>query len=281
MFKIIRIVVEFKEYITLSMLIVICFALMSLGDAAQLRGFRTFVVAGIGVAQNLVAWIPNPAALKSENQALRDLNLYLSSEVVATRKAKIENEQLRGYLELRETLEYPVVAAEVIGTMNSGLRNYITLNVGTDDGVQPGMAVVTDLGLVGHVLIASAKYSQVQLILNSDTRIAVKIERARVNGILAWEGGEQLVLRKIAKSHDVQAGDILVTSGYSTRFPRNIYVGRVTEVQDDPSSLFRKIQVMPMVNFETLEQVFVRLELPDPERLWLRDSLQSILQSKK
>ncbi len=281
MFKLVKIVVEFKEYITLSMLIIICFALMSMGNAAELRGFRTIVVGGIGVAQRLFAWVPNPVALKSENKALRELNFYLSTEFAKSRKALVENEKLRTALEFKESLDFPVLSAELVGRTTAGMRNYVTLNVGRNDKVQEGMAVMTERGLVGSIIAASDNYSLVQLVINIHTRIAVKVEETRVNGILLWEGSEELLLTKVAKSLDVEAGDRVLTSGYSTKYPAGIVVGQITQVRDDPSSLFRTITVRPLVNFETLEQVFVRLELPDAERLALRKQLEEKLRTKE
>lgn len=281
MLRFIRFVVDFKEYISLAMLIVICFSLMSLGHAAELRGFRTVVVAGIGVAQNLFAWIPNPVALKSENKALRELNYYLSREVVKTRKALIENEKLRAKLEMRKQLDYDVISAEVVGEITAEMRNYFMLDISGSSAVQRGMAVVTDRGLVGHIIDLSENFAQVRSILNRDTRIAVKVERSRIHGILVWEGDPWLSLKNISKSQDVQAGDIVLTSGYSSIFPADINIGRVSEVRDDPSSMFRTVAITPFVNFETLEQVFINTTLPSDERLELRRNLERKLQNSK
>ncbi len=277
MYKLLRFVVNFKEYITLSVLIVICIALMSVGNPAELRGFRTLVVGTIGVAQNLFSWVPNPVKLKSENEALRELNLYLSREYAKSRRAVVENERLRRALDFKENSEYPVITAEVIGRISSSLNNFITLDVGTNDGISPGMAVITDRGLVGTIITASDNYCQVRLLVDTDSRVAVQVESTRVNGILTWEGGENLLVHKVAKAFDVAAGDRIVTSGFSTKFPEGIVVGRISEVRDDATSLFRTIVVRPFVNFETLEQVFVSTQMPDPERVELRRQLQAEL----
>lgn len=279
--RIVDFIIRFKEYLTLSLLIIISFLLMSLGNAAELYGFRTVVVGGIGVAQSLFSWIPNPVALQSENKALRNLNYSLSREVARTRKALIENDHLRAMLDLKKQTTSPLIMAEVVGKIVAEMRGYVTLNKGEKDGIQAGLSVQTDRGLVGHVLATSDNFSLVQLILNRDTRIAVQVERTRIDGIVAWEGGEHLVLKNIAKTQDIQAGDMVLTSGFSSVFPSAVYIGRVSEVQDEPNSLFRRVLLTPTVDFSTLEQVFVSTKKPSPERQELEQIVAKKLQSKK
>lgn len=279
--RIIEFIIRFKEYLTLSLLIIISFLLMSLGNAAELYGFRTVVVGGIGVAQSLFSWIPNPVALQSENKALRGLNYSLSREVARTRKALIENDRLRAMLDLKKQTASPLIMAEVVGKVVAEMRGYITLNKGEKDGVRAGLGVQTDRGLVGHVLATSDNFALVQLILNRDTRIAVQVERTRIDGIVAWEGGEHLVLKNVAKTQDIQAGDMVLTSGFSSMFPSGVYIGRVSGVQDEPNSLFRRVLLTPSVDFSTIEQVFVNTKKPSPERQELEQIVAKKLQSNK
>ncbi len=274
MFRLMRIIFEYKEPITLCFLIIISFSLMSLGDTTQLRGFRALSVTGIGTVQEVFSFIPNPAALKAENEALRELNYYLSKEVGKERKAKLENERLRSLLDIKQEYEFPVVVAEVVQRVTSGLRRYVYLNAGSEDGIQEGMTVANDRGLVGHVFAVEESHCLVQLITNLDTRISVVDERSRVEGILVWEGGRHMKLTKVAKSRDVQAGDMLLTSGFSSMYPEDVYVGTVAEVTEEPGSLFREILVEPRVDFDILEQVFVSMQVPHPEILELRKKLQ-------
>lgn len=281
MFRFMRIIFEYKEPITLCFLIVICFSLMSLGDTTQLRGFRALSVTGIGTVQEVFSFIPNPAALKAENEALRELNYYLSKEVGKERRAKLENERLRSLLDIKQEYEHPVVVAEVVQRVTSGLRRYVYLNTGLSEGVQEGMMVANDRGLVGHVFASEDNYCLVQLITNLDTRISVVDERSRVEGILVWEGGKYMKLTKVAKSRDVQAGDLLMTSGFSSMFPPDVYAGTVVEVTEEPGSLFREIIVEPRVDFDILEQVFVSTQVPHPEILELRKRLQEKIELDK
>ncbi len=261
--RFLELIVRFKEYITLFALVVMCFSLMSYGNVAQLGGFRSIVIATIGTMQDAFSWIPNPVALKTENQAIRDLNLQLSGEVVKMRQSVIENERLRSMLEYKNKSTLPLLNSEVVGKTSTDTRNYITIDKGSASGVKDGMTVVTDAGLV-----------------NRDSRISAKIQRTHDDGIITWEGTENLVMKNIPKVQDVQAGDIITTSEYSTKYAKDIVIGSVLEVTSEGNSLFRKIIVKPAVSFSSLEQVFVVLQQPDPERLELEKKMEEILRRK-
>jgi rod shape-determining protein MreC len=267
--RFIAFVVRYKNYITLCALVVMSFSLMSFGNLAQLGGFRAVVVGSIGWIQSLFAWVPNPVALKSENLALRELNLQLSVESARSRQAMVENATLRRMLELPKLTEYKLIAADVEGKTTTQLRNYATINKGTKDGVKEGMSCITDAGLVGRIIGTSEHYAVIQLLLNRDTRVASKVQRSRVDGIVTWDGESFLSLKDVPKSFDVQVGDVILTSNYSSRYPANVVVGRVTRVDEENNSLFRRVVVEPAVNFSTLEQVFVVNYIPNDERLRL------------
>ncbi len=280
MYSIIEFIVRFKEYVSLSAVVVICFSLMTFGNVAQLGGFRSVVVGGIGWLQNAFSWIPNPVALKSENAALRELNYQLSDERAKIRQALIENDKLRKMLEFKKQTTFPVVTADVVGKTTTEVRNYATLNKGAEDGIQEGMTVMTDAGIAGLIIASSKNYSLVRLLINRDSRVASKIQRSRIDGILVWEDDQTMIMKNIPKSYDVKEGDDVITSEYSNRFPPNIAIGRVVKVLDEPSSLFRKIIVQPAVNFSSLEQVFVVKMLPDKERVVLEKEIEERWKSR-
>ena len=262
-------VVRFKNYITLGTLVVMSFAFMSVGSLSQLGGFRAVIVGSIGWMQSLFAWIPNPVALKSENLALRELNLQLAVESARSRQSMVENATLRKMLELPAYTDYHLIAADVIGKTTTQSRNYATINKGVEDGVQEGMCCITDAGLVGIVIGTSPHFAVLQLLLNRDTRVSAKVQRTRVDGIIQWEGETFLVLKNVPRSLDVQAGDVILTSSYSQKYPANIVIGRATQVSEESNSLFRRVVVEPAVNFATLEQLFVVDTRPNSERVAL------------
>ncbi len=278
--RLIELIVRFKEMITFAALIIISLSLISMGNVSQIGGFRTVVIGATGWLQELFSWVPNPGALESENKALRELNLKLSSEVTRMRHALIENKELRKLMELEEAQERPYITSEIVGKTTVEMRQYFTLASGAADSVRRGMTVRSDAGLCGVVVGVSENYSLVELIANRNIKISAKIQRTDINGILAWEGGNNFLLKNIPGSFDVQTGDIVMTSNFSNKFPEGIPIGQIILIEEDKSSLFLKIKVKPFVDFNTIEEVFVILHTPDPERQQLIEEMEQRLKAR-
>jgi len=255
----------FKEYAVLSALLVVSLILMALGDNTQIRHIRSVATVAFGVVQEQLSFVPRYFALRSENDMLRRMNIDLADEASRLREARLENDRLTKLLNLKESYRYPMIAGKVVGKNLTLLRNTVTLNVGKLNGVLPSMPVVGDGGLVGVVSSVNDHYCVVRVLLNIDFRASAKIQRSRVDGIIAWDG-DDLMLTNVAKTLDVMAGDTVMTSDYSSTYPPNIRVGVVCEVSGQQGSLFKKVYVSPGVNFVKLEEVFVLSFLPDSER---------------
>lgn len=277
MIRIIELLVRFKEYVVLSVLVAMCFLLMTFGNAAKLRGFRIILISGVGLLQESLAWLPNPLTILSDNAALRETNFRLGREIAQTRRAVAENERFRALLQFRDSADYAVRPARIVGRIMDKSRYYLTMNAGALDSVFTGMPILNDKGLVGFVFSSARHHAIIQTILDKDTRIAAKVERSLVNGIVAWEGGTKLYLTNVAKTEDVKEGDIVVTSDYSSRYPTDIVIGRIVEKKDEATTLFWTLRIEPAVHFPSLEYVFVGLQAPDEERQMVEELLEKRL----
>jgi len=263
------IVQQFREYFLLALLVVASIALMTENDNRQIRRIRAIGIAVVGRVQETLSFVPNFFQLQKENEVLRQVNLNLADEVNQLREARLENLRLRRLLGFKETTRYEVIPAKVVGKSLYLLRNTITLDAGEKDGVRVGMPIVTDAGLVGKVLATSPAYSIGQIVLNRDFRASAKIQRSRVDGIIAWEGGRYSLMKNVPKTLDVKVGDIAETSEYSNTYPPGLRIGVVASVTQQPGSLFQRIEIENAVDFTTLEEVFVMKFQPDSARVQL------------
>lgn len=257
----------FKEYFLLAFLILVSIILLSVNDNTQIRSIRSITVGAIGFLQDTFGFIPNYFDLRDENKILREQNVTLADETSRLREASLENIRLRKLLELKERTPYSYVAANVVGKSLQLMRNTITLDVGEKDGIQLNMPIITDAGLVGKVISMSSSYSVGQILFNKDFRASAKVQRGRVDGILFWEGGDKLVLNNVAKTLDVQAGDVVMTSEYSSIFPAGIKIGIVSGTKQTQGGLFQLVEITPSVDFSRLEQAFVVTHTPDTSRI--------------
>lgn len=271
--RLFNIVRAFKEYVVLVLLTILSLILLSLNDNPQIRTIRAYTIGFVGILQNATSVVPNIFVLEKENELLREQNVNLTDEVSRLREAKLENAELRAMLDLKEHSSFHLVTADVVGKTLDLLRNTITLNIGERDGVKPNMPIVSASGLVGRVTATSDHYAVGQLMINKEFRASAKILRSRVVGILAWNGGEYLELRNVAKTQDVLVGDVVMTSEYSNVFPRDLKVGVVVNVTEHDSGLFKLIQIKPAVDLATVEHVFVITEIANPERQHLETKI--------
>ena len=266
-------ILDLKEYITLAVLIVISLVLIFLNDNPQIRFLRAAAITSFGTVQSGISAIPNVFEMEKENKELREDNIKLANEISSLKESKLENIRLSRLLNFKEKIIPGVISGKIINKSLLQTRNTITLNVGENDSVAINMPVITDDGLVGRIVSTSRNYSIAQIIYNKDMRITVKVQRNRLDGILIYDGVSNLMVNNIQKSADVNVGDVIITSEYSNIYPPGIPVGTVSET-GNLDNLFKKVVVTPLVNFLTLEEIFVLKFVSSKERSELEKAFQ-------
>ncbi len=259
--------VKFRDYIVFTMLVIISLSLVSLGDFTSIGGMRASVVAVVGYINDKLLIFPNITALRNENQILRELNIELSNEVTQNFLAEKENIELRKLLDLKQKSSKSIIFADVVGVEKIGNRNYLIINKGSADGLDFGMTVRTDAGLVGSIAATSGSYSVVETIFNPDVKISVAIANSSLKGIATWDGKTELILDNIMKTIEVKTGEKVITSNFSSRFPSDIPVGYIRSVEQPRSSMFWKIIIQPYAVYNQVQQVAIIKELPDSSKI--------------
>ncbi len=196
--------------------------------------------------------------LQDENEQLRKSNRELKQRVRELGHVDDENEQLRRSLQLRDKVPEDLVAAEILGPDQSPFFRVVKIRI--DRGhklVRPGMAVLSVDGVVGRVDRAFDDYSDVMLVTDPRSKIAIEIARTHAQGIL--EGAtEDSCTAKVPKDIDVQRGDLVQTSGVDELFPKGHPVGQVVDVRDLVGDQ-KLVEVLPAVRFDRLDMVWVVL----------------------
>ena len=258
-------VIEVKEYLILTLLIILSLIMIFSNDNTQIRFLRAVAISTFGTFQSGLSAIPNVFELEKENVYLREKNIKLSNEISNLKESKLENIRLTKLLNFKQNNELGVVSASIVNKSLIQTRNTITLNVGEADSVRINMPVITDDGLVGRIVGTSENYSLAQILYNKDLKITVKSQRSRVDGILNYDGAGNLMVSNVPKNADLTLGDIIITSEYSNTFPAGIPIGTVTE-SGNLDNLFKKIIIIPLVDFDVLEEVFILKHSPNIER---------------
>jgi rod shape-determining protein MreC len=168
---------------------------------------------------------------------------------------------LKEFEAVRSHLEFPVVAGRVISRDPLRLGGTWILDIGSEAGVNEGMAVATASGLVGRVITSSPGHAQIQSLADPDCRVSVLSVRSRNPGILHSIDGSGVHV-EFSVTSDIRSGDSLVTWGAGGIFPRGIPVGVVGEIRKTPANVLRNAKVRPFQDPWDVRDVFVLLRPP-------------------
>lgn len=223
--------------------------------------------------QRAFSWVGNKLAfvkdslteishLREQNKQLREEVELLRAQNLTASEYASENQRLRNLLGYKQTaIQFDLVAASVIGRESASWSSVIVINRGTLDGVANNMAVVTELGLVGHVMEAGLNSAKVQLLIDPRSSVGTLIQRpeSRVAGIVEGDIKNPSYPRmvNIPKDSDVRAEDMVVTSGYGGVYPKGLVVGKIIEVHNAEGGLLKYGVIDTSVDFQKLEDVAI------------------------
>jgi rod shape-determining protein MreC len=199
--------------------------------------------------------------VRNENEALKR---QLSEAQVQLQEQRALADRSRGLeqlLELRDRTNLRTTAAEVIAAGATPDFRTMTIDKGARDGLLSDMAVIAPAGVVGRVVVPSARAAKVQLIIDRNAAAGALVERSRAQGVVMGGGDERLRMEYVSEVADVVTGDVVVTSGIDGIYPKGFVIGRV-ETVDKSGGAYRRIVVKPSVDFRSLEEVLVVLTPP-------------------
>jgi len=152
---------------------------------------------------------------------------------------------------------FRIIPARVINNSVNNPHNYITLNKGRKHGVKPDQGIIIDKGIVGVVIDVSDSYAVGLSVLNRRWSISAKLKNTGYFGSLYWSGNDYRVasLMEIPFHVNVNEGDTVVTSGYSSVFPEGIMIGTIQSFDQDEGENYYNIEVELSTDFKSLSFV--------------------------
>lgn len=247
---------RFKEYLILIFLLIISLILISLSNKPPVKKVKSFAFGGFAVVSSAFSKMISPFINGYENSRLREVNANLMLQVNQLREYGIKYDELKRMLDYKDSSAFPLIPCKIISKFLSAANGNYVINIGSSENVKPGMPVVNDLGLVGLISEVTEEYSLVKTLRNSELKIAVRNQRSRYDGVLEWNG-TQLIIKNVPKTYDMEVGDRIITSDFSTKFPPSIPVGVVAGGNRDKTGIFNNVIVKPFVDFIRIENVFV------------------------
>lgn len=249
---------QYRAFFTFLVLELICIRLIIQNN--QYQGAQFF-----NSANALVGAINTLSQNMQDYFSLRDVNTTLAEENAELRKRLEQNNkalQTLAELQLNDSAvinRFDFISARVVNNSTDRYTNFITINKGNDQGIKPGMAVISSRGAVGKVKMTSKHFSVITSLLNTNLRVSGLLKRTGHFGMVQWDGKDPQVieLNFIPRHVKPVLGDTIVSSGYSGVFPDGILIGTIDEINLREEAPFYELRIRLAEDFRKLSFVTV------------------------
>ena len=193
--------------------------------------------------------------LQSQNEILArenaELKILLLNKKDTTKVPEIDS--LKGVNKMN------IIVSKVIHNSYSVYENYLTLDSGSNQGIESDMGVINSLGIVGIIDKTSPNYSTIISILNVKSQINAKIKKTNHFGSLIWDGKNTgfVQLIDVPRLAAIRKGDTIVTGGQSVIFPENINIGTVDKIYIDNETNYYTLNVKLFNDMTNLGYVYI------------------------
>ena len=238
-----------------------------------------FEVAGERVARpfrDAWAWTSDLLDAKSENEKLREENERIRAALIEIQTQSSEAADLSGIATYIAGPSFPddfePVVARIIGQPPSPYQQVITISAGSNHGIAVNAPVVTKEGLVGLVIDVNDSNARIRLLTDQDSAVSAQVLGRGARGVVQHgASSSSLVLDRVEKNEMVEERDTVITSGWRTQefeslYPHGIPIGTVESVGQQDVDLYKRIQITPLVDFDSLSTVIVLVEKPSQEQ---------------
>ena len=240
-------------------------SVVDLAVKGVLAPFRAAATALTTTAEKYYGYMFRYEALAAENEVLKKQIAEMEDTARQAESVSRENQRLRKGMNLQETHEdYVLVDAYIIGWNSSDWENTLTINRGTNSGIQRNMCAVTENGeVVGLVTDVGINYAEVTTILDSTLEISGTIASSGYNGMVRGgyiDGHETLLqMNYLPSAAIIRNKEQVVTSG-STVYPRGLIMGNVVDAGFEETGIAKYALLDPAAEISSLEQIFIITE---------------------
>lgn len=194
--------------------------------------------------------------VQRENDRLRQEVAALQIHLQQERALAQQTRTLQELLDLKSRTTLATTAATVIAGGASPDFRTMTIDTGTHEGLRQDMAVIAPAGVVGRIIMPSARASKVQLLIDRNAAAGAIDERSRAQGVVVGLGSGDLRMDYVSGTADVKVGDRVLTSGIDGIYPKGFVIGQIQSIERGAGE-FSAILIRPAVDFAALEAVLV------------------------
>jgi len=199
-------------------------------------------------------------SLREDNERLVQENLVLQARTQRLASVLSENARYRALLNSAELLQDDIMVAEVVSVVADPANHLLVLDKGARDGVYVGQPMLGAEGLLGQITMVGERSSRAILISDASHAVPVQVMRNGVRALAEGTGSiEELLIRHLAATTDIEVGDVLVTSGLGGRFPPNYPVAKVVDINLRPEAAFASVRAKPLASLDRGRHVLLAL----------------------
>ena len=175
--------------------------------------------------------VRNYFSLERQNEALAEENRELSQQVREYRQR--EQAYLGSSPFDSSTGNFRFIPATIVKASRNSQHNYIILDKGRADGVEPESGIITGSGVVGIVKAVDEHLCYGLTLMNPNVKVSTRAGRSGVVSAMEWDGKstDKAIMKDIPLHYDFEKGDTLWTSGFSTVFPPDLPLGTIRDVK--------------------------------------------------
>lgn len=206
-------------------------------------------------------------SIRKENETLKVKNIELNEKVLNMENVISKEEYLKNEYEISKKNNANMIKSYVVGRDTSSLFIRFTIDKGYKDNISVGDVVIQGAtgddeskyieAVVGRVIEVGYNWSKVSSLVDTTNNISFKIVRTQDYGVISGQENNLLSGFMYKSDSDVLVGDKIMSSGIGSVFPRDLYIGEVSEVKSSDNNLEKKVFVKSPVDFSKLFRVFV------------------------
>ena len=262
--------------------IVLLFALILAFTRSQdgLNSLRAITVTAASILEEPVSNVRVYRNALKTNAYLQQQNILLQDELSKLRSIEKENQELKSLLRLEESYNYPLQITRVVTKQLNTLNNSLSVNVGSNEGIQRGMPLINSDGLIGKVILAASNYSQVMPLSHPLFRVSAQIQDSKANGIITWDisSPSYLIMDFVPKTVPIDTGMVIQTSGLGNEFPAGIPIGHVVDFRSQDGTNTQQLKIEPFSKLNEVSEGFIVLFTSDTSLVQLNNEFNQLFE---